>query len=136
MLRCRWNGVGVGEFCSSDSFLENPTALSQIRPCLIRFRLFALELLTTSLPLRLGTESSVGLLVASEIDMIGGVCMNVQDAEWGLHVGVSQVTHVHMQYEVVSLADSHWTPLQRSCGTMQLNYTNTYTQIHTQTHGK
>ncbi len=67
--------------------------------------------------------------------MIVSACVNVQAGERGQHVGVSQVTHVHMQYEVVSLDPI--TEEMLSCGPMQLNYT--YTQVHahtSQTHTK
>jgi len=74
-------------------------------PCLIPFRFFYSQVVDSfSVPLCLGTESSVDFLVTSEIDMIGSACVNVQAGERGWHVGVSQVTHVNMQYEVVSLA--------------------------------
>lgn len=79
-------------------------------------------------------ESSVDLPVTSEIDMIAGACANVQAGERGWHVGVSQVTHVHMQCEVVSRTDSHWTPLQKSCraaGPCSL-ITHTHKCMHTQ----
>lgn len=89
-----------------------------------------------SLPLRLDTKSSVGLLVTSETGMIGGVCINVQAGERGLHVGVSQVTHAHMQYEMSLSSRLPLDPITEellSCGPTQLRYTNTHTQMHAHT---
>lgn len=64
-------------------------------------------------------ESCVDSLVTSEIDMVVGACMYVQAGERGLHVGVSQVTHVHMQYEVVSLAQTPTGPHYRGAAELQ-----------------
>lgn len=83
-------------------------------PCLIWFRLFTLELLTALVcPCVESQKNSVDLLGTSEIDMIVGAYVNVQAGERGWHVGVSQVTHVHMQYEVLSLTQSPTGPHYR-----------------------
>lgn len=51
--------------------------------------------------------------------MIVGACVNVQAGERGWHVGVSQVTHVHMQNEVVSLAQTPTGPHYRGAAELR-----------------
>lgn len=76
--------------------------------------LFTLELLTAL---------ALDLLVTSEIDKIGGACVNVQAGERGRHMGVSQVTRVHMQHDVVSLAQTPTGPHYRGAAKLQTHAT-------------
>lgn len=57
--------------------------------------------------------------MTSEIDKIGGACVNVQAGERDRHTGVSQVTRVHMQHDVVSLAQTPTGPHYRGAAKLQ-----------------